>query len=394
MSLNPNLPRPIPSNEMEDLQEHSGQIWNCIAKYRSPHGGHIYHFVPKEKYDNFSNTNPNLLSRIANAVENGNEILPAENPPLEEIYRLSDTKKEIDHAVAEKYKEIFPAVEPPPKEVWHLCDDRRVIDATVEDLLFQAVSRRVAVSRNLGLEKGLDLEYLDEEHQLDKKGCHSKWDSFRRQREILNEVGYRVIMDEDHHLHLELPDLEALHNGWKHVQRTHPDLQLPDLDVVESKGIADDLSYAQAYSDHDALLSSGKEFVHDHTTHLMTRISRMLEGKENYEAEKERMLSLINNVRDTIQEAQKREEPGGILHREKEKLDFIVGFLTDEFFSFGENSEIKHFVNPETVELTLRGEILGDMLDNYLENRFGPGNTFETIADLWKEVRRLVPLKE
>lgn len=217
----------------------------------------------------------------------------------------------------------------------------------------------------------------------------SQSQEFRRQVEALNEIGYQVFIGED--VQIELPDLEALLNGWKHLQNKRPELNLPDMDVVDSKGIADDVAYANAYRDHDALLSSGKEFVHDHTVHVMSRISLMLKGKESYESIKQYMTNIINEMRVVIEEAESKEKADGILHKEKDKLDFIVGMVTDSLFSIDDEGSIKR-VNLKMLEGWLNNPIVpsAKVWNNYLRKRFGPDCSFATISKLWKEIRRLV----
>lgn len=359
MNLNNNIPsKPVIQNEeIADIKKHSGELWECIGKRKALYGGYIYEFIAEEKFDNFS-PNPDLISRIEN--------------------------------VAKKTREIYPAIEQPPEGLWQFCENPEVKNIEISE----AVSKLIGNARiaNTG-QSEQEIRDLVKQTPLEII-VNSLWDLFKDRRKILKEAGYQVVMDKNSRLHLELPDLEALQNGWEHVRETHPELQLPDLDVVESEGIADDLAYAKAYQEHDVLLSTGKEFVHDHTVHVMTRIFRMLKGKEDYEAEKERITTIIKNLQSTIEEAVKREEPDGILHKEKEKLDFLVGMFTDVFFSFGEDGQIL-IATQETIESSLSGEYETDHVwDDYLEKRFGPGTTFDTLVDLWKEVRRLVPLEE
>ncbi len=72
---------------------------------------------------------------------------------------------------------------------------------------------------------------------------------------------------------LLLPDHEALKKGWTKLQQTYP--QLLDLDIVSSEGVADDFSYINSYLTNDVLLSTGREFVHDHLFHVIS-IVRLL----------------------------------------------------------------------------------------------------------------------
>ncbi len=340
----------ISEEDRIDIDNHSGELWKCIDKRRSPNGGYLYHFIPREEYDNFT-------------------------PRLE--------LESYNRRAGQKTLQIFPAIELTSDQLWPLCNEETVLEIPLDD----AVPNSVALMR----EKLGNLEDDELEREL-KKAIRDEWESQRKQRQILTEIGYRVDIDGRRCLHLYLPDLEALHNGWKNVQRIHPEMNLPDLNVVSSAGIADDRSFINAYRTHDALLSTGKEFVHDHLAHIITRIDRMMQGKEGYNKEKASIVSIaIDMLLNTIDKAMTIEDPTGIIHKEEAKIYCIIGIYTDFFFSY--SIDITKTGALAAIEPTLTNPSRAPKAwDPYLKKRFGPETTFETIANLWKEVRRLVPL--
>lgn len=62
--------------------------------------------------------------------------------------------------------------------------------------------------------------------------------------------------------------------------------------MESTKGIADDMEFIEAYFAHDSLLSSGKEFFHDHVAHIIPTIHLMLNSgvDTNPTYEKERVV--------------------------------------------------------------------------------------------------------
>lgn len=329
-------------------------MWNCIGKEKSPYGGHIYEFVAREEYNDFTQ---------------------------------QQDMRSIMERTFKKKKEIFPAIEPSSGELWVLCKNKEALDIYLSTF----PDRRIGLLRSSGKIDESEERSIEKFHRDDsnvegvREGMDIAWNQNQKRRDALEELGYQVILDKNQHLHLKLPDLQALRNGWKHFREIHQEIQFPDLDIVESEGIADDLAYADAYRDHDALLSTGKEFVHDHISHIMSRLTLMIkEGAENYDEEKKHINNLIANIRSMIDEAEKKEEMDGIIHKEKEKLNFIVGMLTDAYFSI--DVKISDFINLESVEK----ELSSTEWNSYLAKRFGPETNCKTISELWKKVRSSV----
>lgn len=82
-------------------------------------------------------------------------------------------------------------------------------------------------------------------------------------------LGYGCSVQEDGTILLALPTKTALIRGWENLQKNHPELDLSSLDIVSAPEVSEDISFVLAYFAHDALLSEGKEFVHDHFSHII-----------------------------------------------------------------------------------------------------------------------------
>ena len=83
---------------------------------------------------------------------------------------------------------------------------------------------------------------------------------------------------------------------------------LPDLNIKIGDDIAGNMEFVEAYITHDALLSDGKEFIHDHLSHVLNALDLMNVGAErdrnsnrdltSYKAEKfSRVMQIIQLYR-------------------------------------------------------------------------------------------------
>lgn len=112
-------------------------------------------------------------------------------------------------------------------------------------------------------------------------------------RKDLRALGYDFKLNNNNHI-LILPDREALLARWAVLSEKKPGL--PPLDIASSNGIASDLSFIEAFFAHDAILSSNKEFVHDHTFHVLPILSLLLSisDKHFYHKAKFEMVKIIS----------------------------------------------------------------------------------------------------
>ncbi len=96
---------------------------------------------------------------------------------------------------------------------------------------------------------------------------------------------------------LTLPDKEALMALYEKERERRP--ELPEIHIAGETGIASDSEFIEAFYTSDVLLSSGKEFVHDHFFHvarLLAKINQIAESKASYGAEKFEEVKLLTNA--------------------------------------------------------------------------------------------------
>ena len=116
-------------------------------------------------------------------------------------------------------------------------------------------------------------------------GVKDTFESFtEREIGILKDLGYTF--DPKNGI-LTLPDREALLGRWKKISEEWAleGYKVPSLDVVSSEGIANDLEYVEAFFTHDALVSSGEEFIHDSLIHLLPALKYWFVKGEKGEAD-------------------------------------------------------------------------------------------------------------
>lgn len=114
----------------------------------------------------------------------------------------------------------------------------------------------------------------DEDPLTEKRGESWTWYN----PTIAKEIGYKTESTRDGRLILYLLDKDALIANWNKYCTKNPELKLPPLDIVDGEGIAGDLEFVEALLHHDALLSRGKEFVHDSTAHIIPTLQRIVDA--------------------------------------------------------------------------------------------------------------------
>lgn len=127
-----------------------------------------------------------------------------------------------------------------------------------------------------------------------------------RHAAVLHELGYASYFQADG-VYLYLPDREAVTARWQVLRRQHP--ELPELRILSHPGAAADKTFIEAFFTHDVLLSTEKEFVHDHFSHLIRTVIMMLtsgeEDNPTYCEEKCRLLKLVSKGYKQILKAEK-----------------------------------------------------------------------------------------
>jgi len=125
----------------------------------------------------------------------------------------------------------------------------------------------------------------------------TKFDFFSQ----MKKLGYDLIENEEGR-YLFLPDKEALEVRFEQLRKSDPNLR-PFI-IQDSEGTASDKDFIQAYFNYDVVLSSGREFVHDHIFHLSSALERVLTDSEQYYQEKERLGNIIQKIDQIISFAQ------------------------------------------------------------------------------------------
>ncbi len=95
---------------------------------------------------------------------------------------------------------------------------------------------------------------------------------------VYEELGYGAAADDSGTL-MWLPNTKELEGRWAKLQEKNP--KLADLRVLAAAGIATDEAFVLGHVTHNVLLSEDKEFIHDHTVHIVAQIELLasLAGK-------------------------------------------------------------------------------------------------------------------
>lgn len=241
-------------SEEEEIANRSGEMWECVDRIAVPDSvGYDYVFRLKDEY-------------------------------------MTASDVIITDAVRAKVEEIFPAVEP------------------FENMLGPSLMHLTCLEKAQGDKAKLLNEFIDADSHV--PGFHQKQtdpayqSTYERavrlsvQADLLERAGYKIEHKDDG-VYLYLPDREALLARWEKMRETTP--ELPRIKIVPSEGVADDLAYIEAFLSSDALLSNGKEFVHDSTVHVMGLIRLVgdmisapgIKQPLKYEAEKLKMVKSV-----------------------------------------------------------------------------------------------------
>ena len=371
------------TDEKKECEERSGTFWKCLRRRPSPSGiGYIYEFEAVEEYDN----------------------------------RLCH----MDHAEREKRVEEmthkqYPAVEYSTKAAmeawWEPCNEEEERD--LENRIREAVNQILRTPFYMAMAEGATSMYeLLKKQMLERVNLEIESD--RHNRQLLRLCGYRFYTSEDGEVMMELPDLEALLDGWKRLRLKNPEMDLLSLDLLASEGIADDITFAEGYVISDALLSKGKEFVHDHQVHVATRLLRMLKGAISYRAEKMRLVRQIHSIFrtsylacektklvlkridsiempavcsvETKELAREIKERAREVHNKQEKLLAVfLGAVVDTVTGYSQDSAVEALVGTDFgTEAVLTALSIHGSWGRYLEERFPGEDAQDHIREAWQ----------
>jgi len=344
-----------------DLKAHSGALWECVDRRESPFGGFIYRFIVKdESLDDFT-LHPDALRR--------------------------------EEEVEQKLSDIYPALELNPLRAadFFMMNKEEYCDRLEKIIALKRENSSLTDRSIFSLERDFDSQLKEARRAMDFE--------IARDAPPFSEVGYLVFFNDQGQLVMELPDREALVKGWENLQRKYPQKDLPDMNIVSAEGSVDDISFAQAYFKYDGLLSTGKEFIHDHSVHIYALIERMWKGRESYLKEKQRLRKSLEAPFQFVLKVKKMcEESRGLentstklalsyMSNNLEKLKFLVGSLADAIFSY-DNDDID-LLNPKWAE-DYCSNPLHFAWDSYLKRRFGNGVDVQELSEVWRNAKAYI----
>lgn len=120
---------------------------------------------------------------------------------------------------------------------------------------------------------------------------------------FLNDLGYSFT-DHGSSLRMTFPDKNALMATYIKYKEEHPELDLPQLDIISSPGIATDLDFINLLIAHDGLISDEKEFIHDNTSHIWPLLVRAFLGSSKFNEIKETTVGMYKAYREKIERSQ------------------------------------------------------------------------------------------
>ncbi len=178
---------------------------------------------------------------------------------------------------------------------------------------------------------------------------------------------YQIVYDSktgQKDIYLSFPDRDHLQDC---ILKAYP--LLGEI-ILNSEGIADDLSFAEAFLKYFLLMSDGKEFIHDSFAHALTMLMFIqIHGLDSFK-------SVMQISRDHITKLLKKAEQSKNLANNpilKSKIMTLIGLLVDGMWSFASEEVIKQ----------LHNEIIHD--EAYLEGFF-TGSNRSRIQHFWKRI--------
>jgi hypothetical protein len=213
--------------------------------------------------------------------------------------------------------------------------------------------------------------------ELSPKPMKAKIDSIKE----LRKLGYHI-MEKEGTVIMKMPDREALLGAYQNLKEKYPQKNLPDFDIASSEGIADDLSFALEHF-KGGLLSVGCEFCHDQHFHIIPRIERALEGIDFYQKTEKDLIEQIFSLYRKIYMA-KEQNPS--LKNHSEKLNLILGMVTDVMFSLPVFFLNNCSLNASTASM-IANNFESPLWLKYIQKRFPIDTpTNAEIRKIWMEV--------
>lgn len=325
-------------------QEKSGHFWNFSKVYRNSSGGHLYHFILKPEFNSLAKFSADL------------------QPMTQERFKI------INDRTKERNDEIYPAIE----QTW-------------ESLII--LKKGITPDEYSSLLMPTYLQYdksIDVVATVRFKECIFKTTHLPILPD-LNACGYYFEYDTDRaNVILILPDQEALLSNWKSLQEKYQDL--PDLKIQISEGSASDEDFLKCFLTGNFVLSKNREFIHDHTTHILRYIILLLQEANGCRTKKwtqniiETMQIKISQEWENIQLATlhlpngKKDRFNPLVHILAQQADITLGFGKSVTRS------------PERFNVRATDNFNLDLLNRTFNTQLGKYD----ICNLWNEVDHIL----
>lgn len=250
--------------------------------------------------------------------------------------------KQIQHEIFQINKDIFPATEPRPQKFLNFCQDIGKFSDLSDDIVDDSLGKIFKTSPNL--------------------------------KETFKGLGFSVDITNEE-FNVILPDIETLQNRWNKIQQLHDKAKLK---FSNSNGIANDADFVASHFTSDAIISDGKEFIHDMGIHVIPTLVRGLLSTENeYEKEKERTFGLLKHLYNKIlmlecfitkRSKQEDRELNQLIRQCLDIAIFSIGIFVDNYTADTEIKPISSFKISSTIQSPPPIHNIG--LISYFKSRF------------------------
>lgn len=335
---------PVEKNA-DEVSKRSGVLWTCEKRLPSKFGGYLYTFKLKQEYD---------------------DVTPSDK----KLTRLKSAKDQI--------RKMFPAIE-------HLGSQVLYLDPKVTEEKLSTLANET---------------FNDSSSEDDEADFVNELKVQKQRALIFYQLGYEC-KAEDSGVYLNLPDKNALLCSWERLRNTQP--QLPALNIIPSEGVANDLEFVEAYFKGDVLLSTGKEFIHDHLSHVLPTINMIFNSSLNtlnqsYQKEKTRVVTVLVKayrrimlIKNEIHESKLNvlTDQLQIVNEQLNKIEALFGALVDEISSF-EDTVLFQNLDENTLEMHFNGICIDPKWEKYLQKCFGAENiSIEKISTAWNLIKEI-----
>ena len=197
---------------------------------------------------------------------------------------------------------------------------------------------------------------------------------------LRQDLGYSLKYDKSG-IYLSLPDKEALEARLEKLSKFDP--RFSNIKILASDGVADDLEFIKAYLTYDLLLSSGKEFVHDHTAHLIRTIGLMTNRHFHYE--RDRFREKISKLLDRIELVKNGDRDD--LKSQLPKIITAIAANVDFAWASSTPRDLKEMRSALKKSRFLF--VIDSAYSAYWENKYGESFDRKALKSAWKEIRKL-----